>query len=117
MKKIFKIKFELIDSNDKALNRDQKILFILSELKDIESDSPLPIPEKTSLISINSNDFIIMELKCSFDIIDEIFYYTTILKIKSLEQCKREEIKRKEMDDTREIRAWKNYADLRRKFY
>jgi hypothetical protein len=98
MKKIFKIKFEFVTSSEKSINRDQSIDNLLSEIQDIESDTPLPIPSDNSVFEMAGEDYKVLSHKFSFNIVDGIFYYQTILQIKSLKQIESEKAKKQELD-------------------
>jgi hypothetical protein len=99
MKKIFKIKFEFLSNSDKSVSRDQSIDNLLSEIQDIESDTPLPIPTDDSIFEMSGEEYKVISHKFSFKIEDGNFYYQTILKIKSLKQIEREKSKREKLDN------------------
>lgn len=99
MRKIFKIKFEFDKISDKSIDRDQNIDNLLSEVQDIESDTPLPTPSDGSIFEMAGEEYKVISHKFSFNIEDGNFYYKTILKIKSLKQIKREEAKKEKSDN------------------
>lgn len=94
MRKVFKIKFEFIQSSDKSVSRDQSIDNLLSEIQDIESDTPLPVPSDNSVFEMAGEDYKVLSHKFSFNIVDGIFYYQTILQIKSLKQIENEKVRK-----------------------
>lgn len=102
MRKIFKIKFEFVSSSDKSINRDQNIDNLLSEIQDIESDSPLPMPSDNSIFEMAGEDYKVISHKFSYNIVDGIFYYQTTLQIKSLKQIENERV-RKEKSNNDEL--------------
>lgn len=94
MRKVFKIKFEFIQSSDKSVSRDQSIDNLLSEIQDIESDTPLPVPSDNSVFEMAGEDYKVLSHKFSFSIVDGNFYYQTILQIKSLKQIESEKVRK-----------------------
>jgi hypothetical protein len=115
MRKIFKIKFEFTSSSNKSIDRDQNIDNLLSEIQDIESDSPLPIPSDGSIFEMAGEEYKVISHKFSFNIEDGSFYYKTILKIKSLKQIKQEESKKAKSDNDELIRKLVQLAGVRSK--
>lgn len=99
MRKIFKIKFEFQSSSNKSIDRNQNIDNLLSEIQDIESDSPLPIPGDGSIFEMSGEEYKVLSHKFSFNIEGGNFYYKTILKIKSLKQIRSEESKKEKMEN------------------
>lgn len=99
MRKIYKIKFEIDASDNASISRDQNILAILSELQDIESDTPMPFPTDGSNFIMGKDEFKVISHKYSFNVDGDIFYYQTILKVKSLSQIEEDRKKRKKLDD------------------
>ena len=99
MRKVFKIKFEFIQNSDKSINRDQSIDNLLSEIQDIESDSPLHVPSDNSVFEMSGEDYKVLSHKFSFNIVDGIFYYQTILQIKSLKQIENEKVQKEKANN------------------
>ena len=106
MRKIFKIKFEFVTSSEKSISRDQSIDNLLSEIQDIESDSPLPIPSDYSVFEMVGEDYKVISHKFSFNIIDGNFYYQTILQIKSLKQIESEKAQKEKSTNDELIRRF-----------
>lgn len=91
MRKVYKIKFEFEHSNNKIKKRNNSIQAILSELQDIESDTPIPYPDNGSTFTIGSTEYKALSHKFKIDIESDILYYQVTVMIKSCDEIKEEE--------------------------
>jgi len=80
MKKvIYRLQFRFDDTGSIDKKRDIRLASLFSGLEDIDTENPIIIPSKGTVIEIDSQDYIVMGTKTSFLIEGDTVFYITIV--------------------------------------
>jgi hypothetical protein len=82
MKKVVhRLRFKLIDTGIKNIDRSQKLNSFFEPIEDIDTETMLKLPLAGAVIEVKGTEYRIERITFSFDVEDDFVYYLSILHL------------------------------------